>query len=54
MVLSLLLFVTLVGVLIFGKGDAMSTEAFHWLGSAFLFVSGVAIGKGGEDRKPGA
>ena len=48
-VLSLLLFLTIVGVLIFGNGGAWSVEAFRWLGGAFLFTAGVAIGKGGED-----
>lgn len=51
MVLSLLLFLTIVGVLIFGDGGDLAKEAFHWLGSAFLFVSGVALGKGGSDTK---
>jgi len=27
-------------------GKDWSDKAFSWLGSAFLFVSGVAIGKG--------
>ena len=53
MVLSLLLFLTIVGVLIFGGGTDLAKEAFHWLGSAFLFVSGVALGKGGSEPKGG-
>ena len=51
MVLSLLLFITIVGVLVFGNGGDLAKEAFHWLGSAFLFVSGVALGKGGAEEK---
>lgn len=51
LVLSLLLFLTIVGVLIFGDGGTWSQEAFHWLSSSFLFVSGVALGKGGNETK---
>lgn len=51
LVLSLLLFSTIVGVLIFGNGGEWAKEAFRWLGSAFLFVSGVALGKGGVEPK---
>lgn len=47
MVISLLLFLTIVGVLILGDGGDWSKEAFRWLGSTFLFVTGVALGKGG-------
>jgi hypothetical protein len=53
LVLSLLLFATIVGVLIFGNGTEWAKEAFHWLGSAFLFVSGVALGKGGKEGPGG-
>ena len=49
LVLSLLLFATIVGVLIFGHGGDWAKEAFRWLGSSFLFVSGVALGKGGNE-----
>lgn len=54
LVLSLLLFGTIVGVLIFGNGGEWAKEAFHWLGSSFLFVSGVALGKGGNESKDGS
>ena len=53
LVLSLLLFCTIVGVLIWGDGGEWAKEAFHWLGSAFLFVTGVALGKGGKEGSPG-
>jgi len=36
---------------VFGDGGDLAKEAFHWLGSAFLFVSGVALGKGGAEEK---
>jgi arginine exporter protein ArgO len=47
-VFSLLLFIAIMGVLIFGSGGEWTKEAFRWLGSAFLFVAGVAIGKGND------
>jgi hypothetical protein len=47
-VFSLLLFFAIIGVLIFGDGGAWTKEAFRWLGGAFLFVAGVAIGKGND------
>lgn len=51
LVLSLLLFLTIVGVIIFGDGHDWAKEVFRWLGGAFLFVTGVAIGKGGESSE---
>jgi hypothetical protein len=54
MVLSLLLFFTIVGVLVFGDGGELAMRAFEWFGGAFLFVSGVALGKGGAERKSDA
>jgi threonine/homoserine/homoserine lactone efflux protein len=50
LVLSLLLFFTIVGVAIFGDGGDWAKEIFRWLGGAFLFVTGVAIGKSGGDE----
>lgn len=54
LVLSLLLFGSIVGVLIFGNGGEWAKEAFRWLGSSFLFVSGVALGKGGNEGRGGS
>ena len=51
-VFSLLLFFAIIGVLIFGDGGDWTKEVFRWLGGAFLFVAGVAIGKG-HDAEPG-
>ena len=51
LVLALLLFIAIAGVLIFGDGNEWCREAFRWLGGAFLFVAGVAVGKGGEEPK---
>ena len=46
MVLSLLLFASIAVLLIFGMQHEWADKVFTWLGSAFLFVTGVAIGKG--------
>lgn len=48
--LSLLLFITIAGILIFGDGSEWTKEAFRWVSGAFLFTAGVAIGKGGEKQ----
>jgi hypothetical protein len=48
LVLSLLLFLTIVGVIGFGDGGEWTKEIFRWLSGAFLFVAGVAIGKSSE------
>ena len=55
-VFSLLLFTAIVGVLIFGlaaTNAGWAEKAFNWLGSAFLFVAGVALGKGSSGNGKG-
>lgn len=52
MVLSLLLFASIGALLIFGMSYPWADKVFTWLGSAFLFVTGVAIGKGSAPDKP--
>lgn len=50
-VFSLLLFCAICLVAVLGAVDAdpqWSERVLEWLGSAFLFVMGVAIGKGGS------
>ncbi len=48
-VLSMMIFMVIIGVLIFGEGNDWTKEVFRWLGGAFLFVAGIAIGKGSEN-----
>jgi hypothetical protein len=49
-VLSLILLACIIGVLIFNMNTPGGEKAFQWLGSAFLFVAGVAVGKGGSSN----
>lgn len=50
LLLSLILLAILIGVLIRADGSqsVWNDKVFSWLGSAFLLVAGIAIGKGGE------
>lgn len=53
LVFSLLLLLCIVGVLAFGSG-ANADKALSWLESAFLFVSGVAVGKSADGSGKGS
>ncbi len=44
-VLSMFLLLCMAGVLIFNINTETGWRAFQWLGSAFLFVAGVAVGR---------
>jgi peptidoglycan/LPS O-acetylase OafA/YrhL len=52
--LSILLFMLLVGVIVSGyyqpEGSEWAAQVFTWLGGAFLFVVGVAVGRGTTDK----
>ncbi len=53
-VLSMVLLIMIVGVLLRASGQesAWNDKVFNWLGGAFLFVAGIALGKGGSDHRP--
>lgn len=51
--LSLLLFMAIIIVIIIGMwvtNVSWAEKAFNWLGSAFLFSSGIALGGSGKNR----
>jgi hypothetical protein len=54
LILSFVLLMALFGVVITGfylKETGWAERAFTWLGNAFLFIAGVAVGKGtGPDK----
>ena len=53
-VLSIVLLLAIIALIFFGTSHHEGNwdeKAFSWLGGAFLFISGVALGKGGSDRK---
>ncbi len=52
--LSLLLFAAIIGVIIIGmwaNSTVWPEKVFNWLGSAFLFASGIALGSKGENGR---
>jgi len=54
-ILSLVLLVTIIILVFLGlnaTNTAWAERAFNWLGSAFLFVAGVAVGGKGYEHKP--
>jgi hypothetical protein len=46
MVFSMLLFLLLSGIMVFGDGSEWAEGLFHWAAGAFLFSLGIALGKG--------
>jgi hypothetical protein len=56
LVLSVLLLSIIVGVIIFINSEGAASEwadrVFGWLGSAFMFISGIALGKGSNGDIP--
>ncbi len=56
LILSMVLLLTMIALVFFGTGHhdaAWDDKAFSWLGGAFLFIAGVALGKSGsEHRRP--
>ena len=55
LVLSLLIFITIIGVILLGAWASSTDwveEVFKWLGSAFLFISGVALGGRAYNNQP--
>ncbi len=57
--LSVLLLLVIIGLVFFGHAlglsEAWLDRVFTWLGSAFLFVAGAAVGRSGNlenDKKP--
>jgi hypothetical protein len=51
MVFSLLLFICVVCVMIFGDGSAWADKLFSWATGAFLFALGIALGKGAGGKE---
>lgn len=52
--LSLLLFVAIISVIVIGMFTSNMTwaeKAFNWLGSAFLFTTGIALGSKNDNCK---
>jgi len=53
LVFALILLIALLGIVIAGfhvENAAWADKCFGWLGSAFLFVAGVALGKSSSKR----
>lgn len=46
MVFSLLLFLSVIGIMAFGDGSGWADKLFDWAAGAFLFSLGIALGKG--------
>jgi hypothetical protein len=53
LVFALILLIALLGIVVAGfntENAAWADKCFGWLGSAFLFVAGVALGKGSAKK----
>jgi peptidoglycan/LPS O-acetylase OafA/YrhL len=54
LILSTVLLAAIIGLVFFGtrhNNAAWDDKAFSWLSGAFLFIAGVALGKGGAERR---
>jgi hypothetical protein len=55
LVLSLVLLFAMIALIFIGtrhNNAAWDDKAFSWLGGAFLFITGLALGKGATGHKP--